>query len=276
MISFIKKAVKSNDVHRSNVCWEKYRESRNYVTKLIRQAKLEYYENVSNQHSKNPKKLWKEVSNVFPKSSNSFQNDISVDKFNEYFASIGTKVAESITEDGEYTSTLPESIHTFTFECINQNFILKMLKSLPMSSKNDVLSFDTKLLNISSHIISTSLTFLLNTSLEIGYCPREWKLAQVSPAFKGKGNPLEETNYRPLSVISHLAKLCEKSVQLQLLKYLMTHKFISIDQFAYLKRHSTQMCLHRLVDDILENINYKEITVLFFLDMRNVLMRSMI
>ena len=49
----------------------------------------------------------------------------------------------------------------------------------------------------------------------------------------------------------------------------MDHKFISIDQFAYLKLHSTQMCLHRLVDDILENSNHKEKTALCFLDIRN-------
>ena len=105
-------------------------------------------------------------------------------------------------------------------------------------------------------------------SLQTGYCPKDWKLAQVSPAYKGKGNISEETNYRPLSVISHLAKICEKSVQNQLLQYLMSNKFISIDQFAYLKLHSTQMCLHRLIDDILDNVNQKEKTALCFLDIR--------
>jgi hypothetical protein len=83
---------------------------------------------------------------------------------------------------------------------------------------------------------------------------------------KGKGNPVQETHYRPLSVIAHIAKAVEKCVQKQLIKYLTDHRFITIDQFAYLERHSTQMCLHRLIDDVLENINFKEKTALCFLD----------
>ena len=55
---------------------------------------------------------------------------------------------------------------------------------------------------------------------------------------------------------------------MQLIDYLCIHKLISIDQSAYLKLHSTQTALHRLIDDILENVNNKEITALCFLDIR--------
>ena len=50
--------------------------------------------------------------------------------------------------------------------------------------------------------------------------------------------------------------------------YLESHAFLTNDQCAYLKRHSTQTCLHRLVDDILENRNNSEITGLCFLDIQ--------
>ena len=93
-------------------------------------------------------------------------------------------------------------------------------------------------------------------------------MARVSPAFKGKGDINDETHFRPLSVIGHLAKMSEMCVHKQLTSYLLTHRLISIDQFAYLKQHSTQTSLHRLVDDILENINEKENTGLCFLDIK--------
>ena len=48
--------------------------------------------------------------------------------------------------------------------------------------------------------------------------------------------------------------------------YLESHAFLTNDQSAYLMRHSTQTCLHRSVDDILENRNNSEITGLCFLD----------
>ena len=37
--------------------------------------------------------------------------------------------------------------------------------------------------------------------------------------------------------------------------FLEEHNFISMDQSAYLKRHSTQTSLHRVIDDWLENVN---------------------
>ena len=264
-----KKAVKSKDPTRSNKTWQLYRKARNFVTLTIKNAKLRYNESMINQYRNKPKELWKHIKRVVPKESNVVLNEISPDVFNEYFATIGEEVAKNMEHPSQvYDATFPDSIYTFSFKDIENSFIEKVLRGLPEQSKNDILNFDTRLLSLTSHIIAPTLTLLLNISLKIGYCPDDWKLARVSPAFKGKGNPLQENNYRPLSVIAHLAKIMEKCVQIQLLEYLTLHRFISIDQFAYLKLHSTQMCLHRLIDDILENINDKEKTALCFLDIK--------
>ena len=143
-----------------------------------------------------------------------------------------------------------------------------MLQKLSDSSKNDILQIDSKLLNLNAGTCSPSLSYLVNISLQFGHCPLEWKLARVTPAYKGKGHASEKTNYRPLSVISHVAKIMEHIIHKQLIRYLAEHKFISPDQFAYLKGHSTEHCLHRLINDILENINENEKTALCFLDIR--------
>ena len=44
------------------------------------------------------------------------------------------------------------------------------------------------------------------------------------------------------------------------------HSFISMDQYAYLKRHSTQTSLHRVIDDWLDNVNDGAITGAYLLD----------
>ena len=49
--------------------------------------------------------------------------------------------------------------------------------------------------------------------------------------------------------------MVEQLVRSQLASYLEEHAFISTDQSAYLKGHSTQISLHRVIDDWLENIN---------------------
>ena len=68
------------------------------------------------------------------------------------------------------------------------------------------------------------------------------------------GSINDENNY------CHVAKMVESLVSYQIIDYLESHSFISMDQPAYLKMHSTQTCLHRVIDDWLEHINDGEIT----------------
>ena len=75
--------------------------------------------------------------------------------------------------------------------------------------------------------------------------PDDWKIARVTPTYKGKGCRNSNTNYRPISVLCHIAKIIEREVQIQFTDYLVEHDLISLDQFAFLKFHSTQTCLHK-------------------------------
>ena len=52
----------------------------------------------------------------------------------------------------------------------------------------------------------------------------------------------------------------------ELVNYLEEHSFITPDQSAYLKGHSTQTSLHPVIDDWLENINKNQITGVCLLD----------
>ena len=207
--------------------------------------------------------MWKHIRQTLPKNNSESVNDITPDTFNEFFSSIGEKVAASINTAHPNLS-FPDSIYTFKFSPVTSEFVEQVLGKLPEQSKNDILGFDTKLLKMTKNIISVSLCIFFNMSLVHGYLPKDWKVALVTPAYKGNG----DQNYRPLSVIAHLAKLIEKCVHKQLVDFLYSHSFISKDQFAYLKNHSTSHCLHRLVDDILENTNFKEKTALCFIDIR--------
>ena len=263
-----KKAIKSNDVNKSNILWTEYRKQRNHVTNIIRNAKLEHYNTVIETHKHKPKQFWKEMKTIIPSSKSDVSKDITADEFNEYFANIGNTVASSLPHLPTYKCKLQDSIHQFKFQNVDPGFVKKIINSLPKDSKNDIFDIDTKLLNISSHIVSPFLSLLFNLSLCAGYCPPDWKLAKVTPAYKDKGDKNDKNNYRPLSVIGHIAMIIEKCVQRQLIHYLYSHKFITIDQFAYLSKHSTQTCLHRLIDDVLENVNEKEITALCFLDIK--------
>ena len=108
----------------------------------------------------------------------------------------------------------------------------------------------------------------MNLSLDTGVIPSDFKIARVTPVYKGKGSKWEESNYRPISVLPTLAMILEKEVQKQILDYFIQHDLISIDQFAYLKNHSSISCLHRLLDDWLEAINNGEYVMSCFTDVK--------
>ena len=114
--------------------------------------------------------------------------------------------------------------------------------------------------------ITEPLARVINKSLESGVFEQDWKNARVSPIYNDDGNVNDENNYRPISVIGHTAKMVESLVSYQIIDFLESHSFISMDQSASLKRHSTQTCLRRVTDDWLEHINDDEITGACLLD----------
>ena len=97
----------------------------------------------------------------------------------------------------------------------------------------------------------------------LGIVLDDWKLAKVTPVYKGKGDKNELGNYRPISVVSHLSKIFEKCIHKQLLSYMNKHDFISVHQSAY---HSTQTLLHHVCDSWLQNIDDGLITGVCFFD----------
>ena len=119
-------------------------------------------------------------------------------------------------------------MHTFKFTSINKHSILKFLENLPNKSNTDVIGFDAKLLRIAAKVISPLVTYMFNDFLAHGCVLDDWKTACITPLYKGKGNKNEFGNYRPISVISHISKIFEKCVHLQLLTYLEIHNFVSV------------------------------------------------
>ena len=87
--------------------------------------------------------------------------------------------------------------------------------------------------------------------------------------YKNSGSCIGKSNYRPISVVIHIAKLIERTVLYTFWEYLLKRYFITPDQSAaYLKDHSTQTCLHKVVDDWYENINDGLMTGVCFLDIK--------
>ena len=113
-----------------------------------------------------------------------------------------------------------------------------------------------------------SINYLVNLSLINGHVPTDLKLARVTPVFKPKGSADLAEKYRPISIVGHIAKIFVKAVYSQFIQYLTDHSFITPMQSAVIAGHSTMTALHKVVDDLLENMDDHMISCLCFFDIR--------
>ena len=91
-------------------------------------------------------------------------------------------------------------------------------------------------------MITSSLTQIFNQSLLTGGFPDDFKVAIMSPIFKSESK-LECNNYRPISVLSAVAKVFEKLISDQLSKFLETRGILKQQEAGYRKKNSTETSL---------------------------------
>ena len=116
------------------------------------------------------------------------------------------------------------------------------------------ITIPSKLLCICSDILTPIITKFANVSLETNGVLNDWKLSRVTPIYKGKGDVNDNLNYRPISVISHIANIIEREVKHQMCTYLEHNALITVDQSAYRERHNTQTPPHMVLGDWYHNI----------------------
>ena len=247
-----------------------YRRLRNNVTESICNSKKQYFDKIVDKHKNDTRKLWKELSKVTgnKRADSQVPTSITSNMFNDYFSTIGSNVAKSISTNKKWKWKNPKPLYKFNFKHVENKYVYEQLNKLDADSHLDVLDMDSKLLRLSSHVIAPSITFLINQSIDTCILPDDWKFARVTPVYKGKGSKTDQSNYRPISVLSYISCILEKEVQCQIMEYFIKHNFISMDQFAFLKNHSTATCLHRVVDDWYEAINESEMIGVCFLDIQ--------
>lgn len=86
------------------------------------------------------------------------------------------------------------------------------------------------------------------------------------PIFKS-GDKKLATNYRPISLISNIAKLFEKLIHHRIYKFLDKHKIFSDKQFGFRKNIGTKDALSYVTNHIINSMNSNKKTVGTFIDL---------
>ena len=115
--------------------------------------------------------------------------------------------------------------------------------------------------------MAVSLCDLFNKSLVSGVFPNDWKCARVTPLFK-QGEPSDLNNYRPISVISVIAKVFERTIYDHLYNFLTNEDLISNHQSGFRSLHSTLTALLEATDNWAFNIDRGNVNAVVFLDLK--------
>ena len=121
-------------------------------------------------------------------------------------------------------------------------------------------------LHIISQPISYSLSKLFNNLFDIGHFAEIWKIAHVTPVYKRSGQKNDKSNYRPISILPTISKVCESIMHERLLSHCIDNNLISERQAAYLKGESTISQLLYITHYIRSNWGKSKIIQGAFLD----------
>ena len=262
---------------RCSYSWSKYKKQRNYVTKLKRRAKQEYFDKHCNRIGKDREKsFWKTVKPFFTNSllsnpnisinhNDSIESEPNVvcNLLNDFFIDVADSLSEplnlaklSLPEVIQHFSSHPSinfiqsdlvnEKQNFTFQRVTVESVLQKCSRLKPSKAPGYDRISSRFIKLASNEICHILTHIINYSLISSTFPQTLKKAVVTPVFK-KNDPLEKSNYRPVSVLTGIAKVFEAVICDQMTKHF--DSILSPSLAAYRRSYSCEDVLLRSIED---------------------------
>ena len=140
-----------------------------------------------------------------------------------------------------------------------------LLKNVDVSKACGYDGIGNKILKICADNITNPLCHIINESLSLGVFPSMWKFANVIPIFK-KNDRQDKLNYRPVSLLTCLSKICEKIVFIRLYNFLLEIKFLTPFQSGFRPGDSTTNQLILITHKIYEALEQGKGVRMVFLD----------
>ena len=209
------------------------------------------------------------ISEIQGSSSETLTNakDIA-DHLNKHFTQIGPDLANKIpatpVNAEDYLRREPS---VFEFSEIDPSRVLNLLLKVDIARATGLDQISNKVLKLAAPIIYRQLTDLFNLSVRSGVFPVDWKLAKVSPIYK-TGERIDPNNYRPISVLSTIARIFEKVMYEQFYDYLSRKNILDPRQSGFRSLHSTVTALLDLTNQWCFNIDRGLINGVLFLDLK--------
>ena len=190
-------------------------------------------------------------------------------EFNNHFATIGSKLASNISTSDidNYLRYLTNTDKQFQLCPTTIDKVFSLRNKLNKSKATGLDMISARLIRECADLIFIPICNIFNQSVSLGIFPDDWKCARVTPLFK-VGDRNDVNNYRPISVISVVAKVFERIVYDQLYAYLEEHSIICKYKSGFRSTHSTVTALLEATDTWAYNIDRGKINAVVFLDLK--------
>ena len=256
--------------------WDIYKGLRNTCTTKTRNAKSSYYSDSLSRDFNNPRHFWKQLNCVLNKTN---KNPISQLKINGDLISDPLHIAEAFNN---HFITITNTINTKYSDLADSSNptthtnYFSFIKILPMDVYNVISEFksgsagpdgiEAKFVKLAAHVLMYPLADLFNLSLSTASIPSLWKCARVTPIFKN-GSATDMNNYRPISIISFIAKVFEKLIFIQLSHFLESSNILSPFQSGFRPNFSTTTALLKFTSDVFSFCDRDQLTGAIFIDL---------
>lgn len=258
--------------------WDRWRRSRNEVTKLTRQLKsesiskdarllLEKKHEPHKYHSILRRMTGRSKTIEIPPLQNDNGDLVIDDKakaelLNQYFAA-QTQLPNSNNHD--LPNINRENVPPLNMTRITEMEVLKTINGLNQNKSTGPDGIPVRFIKLIAIIIAEPLSLLFNKSVQEGKFPEVWKIATVKPIFKNKGSTADVSSYRPISLLCSISKIFEKIMFRRIYQHLIENDLLTERQSGYRPGHGTHLQLFYITHSLYELLdNGQDVTILYF------------
>lgn len=260
--------------YKSNERWKIYKYQRNYVTKLRKQSIKNYMKTACDKTNS----FWDTVKPMFSEKGVGCNDDILLkanesiihDKnkvsnmLNDYFVNAAKTSINKPYTGIEYECDVRTIVNSFSshpsiknikelmdnstgfnFSSVSLHKVQCLLESINVKKSTGFDNIPPKLIKIGANILCYPIHTLINTCLKDAKFPDLLKYAEVSPIYK-KGDALNMSNYRPISILPCLSKIFEKIIVEQMSAYF--ERIFSTSMSGFRKAHNCQNVILQFIE----------------------------
>uniref|UniRef100_A0AAQ6IQI3 Reverse transcriptase domain-containing protein n=1 Tax=Anabas testudineus TaxID=64144 RepID=A0AAQ6IQI3_ANATE len=216
----------------------------------VTRAKTEYYQDkLSN--TTDTRKLFSTFKSLLYPPPPPPPTCLTADDFASFFTNKVAAISSQFTPpDNDILLTKPDDASHFTFSTLSEdNVSTLLLSNRPTTCSLDPIT--SSLLQAIAPTLIPAITQIINTSVTTGTFPTSFKQAQITPLLKKPSlDPSLVENYRPVSLLSFLAKTLERAAFNQLSDFLSRNNLLDVNQSGFKSGHSTETALLTVVESL--------------------------